>query len=55
MNGKPKCLRNWSILMLTAYTITYAIDCDLAMKQQQPDDIVIDSDVFPNPEQLPLI
>jgi hypothetical protein len=35
--------------MLTAYTIDY----DLAMKQQHPGDIVIDSDVLPNLEQLP--
>jgi hypothetical protein len=39
--------------MLTAYTIAYAVHCDLATKQQQPDDIAIDSDVLPNPEQLP--
>jgi hypothetical protein len=40
--------------MLTAYTIAYAVDCDLATKQQLlPSDIVVDSDVLPNHEQLP--
>jgi hypothetical protein len=53
MNSKPKFLYNWSILMLTAYTIAYTIKCDLATKHQQPGDIAIDSDVLPNPEQLP--
>jgi hypothetical protein len=36
--------------MLTAYTIAYTIDCDLATKQQQLGDIAVDSDVLPNPE-----
>jgi hypothetical protein len=42
-------------LMLTTYTIAYALDCDLATKhqQQQPSDITADSDVLPYPEQLP--
>jgi hypothetical protein len=36
--------------MLIAYTIAYAMDCDLATKEQQPGDIAVDSDVLPNPK-----
>jgi hypothetical protein len=54
MNGKPKFLCNWSILIMTVYTVAYAVYCGLATKQQQqPGDIAVDSDVLPNPKQLP--
>jgi hypothetical protein len=53
MNGKPKCLCNSSILMLTAYTVAYIVDYDFATKQQQPGDITVDLDVLPNPSSSP--
>jgi hypothetical protein len=40
-------------LILTAYTVAYAIDYDLTKKQQQHGDIVVDSHVLPTPSSSP--
>jgi hypothetical protein len=40
-------------LILTAYTVAYAIEYDLTKKQQQHGDISVDSHVIPTPSSSP--